>query len=93
MVSISLAQSKQQLIASPALCGIINTNTPLQLDIPMAEGLIAMAEHGQAVAVTPFTLSGAMAPVTLAGALALQHAEAMAGIALAQAVRPGAPVL
>ena len=93
MAAISLGSTKDELVESPALCGIINTNTPLQLDIPMAEGLIAMAEHGQAVAVTPFTLSGAMAPVTLAGALALQHAEAMAGIALAQIVRAGAPVL
>jgi len=93
MAMISLGSSREELVAEPALCGIINTNTPLQLDIPMAEGLIAMAEHGQAVAVTPFTLSGAMAPVTLAGALALQHAEAMAGIALTQIVRPGAPVL
>jgi len=93
MVAISLGDSAEGLIDSPALVGIINTNTPLQLDIPMAEGLITMAEYGQAVAITPFTLAGAMAPVTLAGALALQHAEAMAGIALTQIVRPGSPVL
>jgi trimethylamine--corrinoid protein Co-methyltransferase len=93
MVALSLGKSPENLIAAPALCGIINTNTPLQLDIPMAEGLMTMAEYGQAVAITPFTLSGAMAPVTIAGALALQHAEAMAGIALTQIVRPGAPVL
>jgi trimethylamine--corrinoid protein Co-methyltransferase len=93
MAAISLGQTPEALADSPALCGIINTNTPLQLDIPMAEGLITLAQHGQAAAVTPFTLSGAMAPVTLAGALALQHAEAMAGIALTQIVRPGAPVL
>lgn len=93
MAAISLGQKPEDLIGQPALCGIINTNTPLQLDIPMAEGLIAMAEYGQAVAVTPFTLAGAMAPVTLAGALSLQHAEAMAGIALTQIVKPGAPVL
>ena len=93
MVAISLGDSAEDLIDSPALVGIINTNTPLQLDIPMAEGLITMAEYGQAVAITPFTLAGAMAPVTLAGALALQHAEAMAGIALTQIVRPGSPVL
>jgi trimethylamine--corrinoid protein Co-methyltransferase len=93
MMALSLGKSPEDLITTPALCGIINTNTPLQLDIPMAEGLITMAEYGQAVAITPFTLSGAMAPVTLAGALALQHAEAMAGIALTQIVRPGAPVL
>jgi trimethylamine--corrinoid protein Co-methyltransferase len=42
--------------------------------------------------VTPFTLAGAMAPVTLPGALAQQNAEALAGIALGQLVRPGAPM-
>ena len=93
MAAISLGQTPDDLIERPALSGVINTNTPLQLDIPMAEGLITMAEYGQANIVTPFTLSGAMAPITLAGALALQHAEAMAGIALTQIVRPGAPVL
>jgi len=93
MVALSLDKSPAELIDSPALCGVINTNTPLQLDIPMAEGLITLAEYGQAVAITPFTLAGAMAPVTIAGALALQHAEAMAGIALTQIVRPGNPVL
>ena len=75
------------------LLGIINTNSPLQLDIPMAEGLIALAAHGQVNVITPFTLSGAMAPVTIAGALVLQHAEAMAGIVLTQIVRPGVPVM
>jgi trimethylamine--corrinoid protein Co-methyltransferase len=93
MMAMSLGKNPEDLIDTPALCGIINTNTPLQLDIPMAEGLMTMAEYGQAVAITPFTLAGAMAPVTLAGALALQHAEAMAGIALTQIVRPGALVL
>jgi trimethylamine--corrinoid protein Co-methyltransferase len=51
-----------------------------------------MARAGQPVVMTPFTLAGAMAPVTLAGALAQQNAEALAGIAFAQIVRPGAPV-
>ena len=76
-----------------SLLGIINTNSPLTLDIAMAEGLIALASHGQVNVITPFTLSGAMAPVTIAGALVLQHAEAMAGIVLTQIVRPGVPVM
>jgi trimethylamine--corrinoid protein Co-methyltransferase len=59
----------------------------------MSEGLIAMAEHGQSVCITPFTLMGAMSPVTLAGALAQQNAEALFGVTLTQLVRPGAPVL
>ncbi len=75
------------------LLGIINTNSPLQLDQPMAEGLIALATHGQVNVITPFTLSGAMAPITIAGALTLQHAEAMAGLILTQIVRPGCPAM
>ena len=52
-----------------------------------------MAEHGQAVVVTPSTLMGAMAPVSLAAALAQQDAEALFGAVLAQTVRPGCPVM
>jgi trimethylamine--corrinoid protein Co-methyltransferase len=93
MAAIALGTTPEGLIARPTLMGIINTNSPLQLDIPMAEGLITMAEYGQVLVITPFTLAGAMSPVTLAGALVQQHAEAMAGIALTQIVRPGVPVM
>lgn len=71
---------------------IINTNSPRQLDIPMAQGLIDFARAGQVAIITPFTLMGAMAPVTVEGALVLSHAEAMAAITLSQLVRPGAPI-
>ena len=71
----------------------INTNSPRQLDIPMAQGILDFATAGQLLIITPFTLAGAMAPITVVGALALAHAEAMAGIALAQITRPGAPVV
>lgn len=81
-----------QLLDEPSVYTIINTNSPLKLDVPMMEGIIQMASHGQAVVVTPFTLSGAMAPVTIAGALVQQNAEALAGIGFAQMVRKGAPV-
>ncbi len=78
--------------AEPRCYTIINTNSPRQLDIPMAQGLIDFARHGQMSIVTPFCLMGAMAPVTVAGALTLSHAEALAAITLTQLVRPGAPV-
>ena len=71
---------------------VINTNSPRQLDAPMAEGIIDFARAGQMPIITPFCLMGAMAPLSVAGALVLQHAEALACIALAQATRPGAPV-
>ncbi len=93
MAAISLGKSREQLKAEPATLTIINSNSPLRLDIPMGEGLCAMARAGQPVAMTPFTLAGAMSPVTIAGALTQQNAEALALIALAQMVNPGAPVL
>ncbi len=77
----------------PVCYTICNTNSPLQLDVPMTDGIIEFAANGQLVIVTPFTLAGAMAPITIAGALTLAHAEALFGITLTQAVRPGAPVV
>ena len=71
---------------------IINTNSPRQLDIPMAQGVMDFARHGQVSIITPFTLMGAMAPITVAGAMTLSHAEALAAITLGQLVNPGAPM-
>jgi len=71
---------------------VINSNSPRMLDRPMAQGLIDFARAGQLAIITPFCLAGAMAPVTVAGALALQHAEALAGISLMQLAKSGAPV-
>jgi trimethylamine--corrinoid protein Co-methyltransferase len=72
---------------------MINTNSPLLLDGAMADGMIEMARAGQAVAITPFTLSGAMAPATIAGALTQQNAEALAATAVVQIAAPGAPTV
>jgi len=79
--------------SAPRCYSICNTNSPLQLDVPMTEGIMDFATNGQLMIVTPFTLAGAMAPVTIAGALTLAHAEALFGITLNQIVRPGAPVM
>ncbi len=89
---IARGVSDEQLLDEPSLYTIINTNSPLKLDVPMMEGIIQMSSRGQAVIVTPFTLAGAMAPVTVAGAVVQQNAEALAGLAFTQMVRKGAPV-
>jgi trimethylamine--corrinoid protein Co-methyltransferase len=74
--------SAEEFRSRPYTYTIINTNSPLQLDIPMADGIIDFATAGQVLIITPFTL-----------ALTLAHAEALAGLTLAQIVRPGAPVV
>jgi len=93
MMAIARGLTPAQIAQSPGVVTIISVNSPRRFDQAMSEGLIAMAEQGQAVVVTPFTLMGAMAPVSLAAALAQQNAEALFGIVLAQVVRPGTPVM
>jgi trimethylamine--corrinoid protein Co-methyltransferase len=93
MLRIGLGLTEDAFVEKHYCYTVINTNSPRQLDIPMALGIIQFAEMNQVAVITPFTLSGAMAPVTIPGALVLQHAEALAGITLSQLCRPGAPVV
>jgi trimethylamine--corrinoid protein Co-methyltransferase len=93
MMAISRGIDLAGIAASPGVITIISVNSPRRFDEAMSDGLVAMARHGQPVVITPFTLMGAMAPVTLAAALAQQNAEALFGVVLAQAVRPGTPVM
>ena len=55
----------------------------------MVEAMWAWAEANQPIAMTPFLLAGATAPVSVAAGLSLQVAEALSGVAIAQAIRPG----
>jgi trimethylamine--corrinoid protein Co-methyltransferase len=73
--------------------GNINVNSPLVYDDVMSGALKAYARANQSVVVSPFILGGAMGPVTQPALLAQAHAEAMAGIALSQLVRKGAPMV
>ncbi len=93
MLGIARGMSHDELHARPGLFTVINTSSPMRVDGNMLEGLKVMAEAGQAVAVTPFTLAGAMSPITLAGALTQQNAEALAVIAYTQILAPGTPCL
>jgi trimethylamine--corrinoid protein Co-methyltransferase len=93
MMAIARGTTREAMAESPGVLTIISVNSPRRFDGAMSDGLMTMAEFGQAVVVTPFTLMGAMTPVTLAAALTQQNAEALAGIALTQLVRPGAPVV
>ena len=93
MMRIMRGLSEVQFEKTPCVYTVINTNSPLILDIPMLQGLIDFAEAGQPSVITPFTLSGAMAPVTIPGALVQQHAEFLAALVVTQLAKPGAPVV
>ncbi len=75
------------------ILGNVNVNSPLVWDGTMTRSLRAYARANQAAVIVPFILGGAMGPVTNAGAIAQSLAETMAGCALTQLERRGAPVI
>jgi trimethylamine--corrinoid protein Co-methyltransferase len=79
--------------AVPATISLINCNSPLRWDDRMLDAQFEYCAAGQPVVLTPFLLMGAMSPVTIPAALVQQLAEALSGIALAQLIRPGCPVI
>ena len=75
------------------ILGNVNVNSPLVWDGTMTNSLRAYARANQAAVIVPFILGGAMGPVTNAGGITQSLAETMAGCALTQLERPGAPVI
>ncbi len=72
---------------------LININSPLVLDGTMLDAAHVYAAAGQACVITPFMIAGASSPTTVAGLVAQSLAETLAGMAITQLVRPGAPVM
>src|SRR6476646_5424656 len=75
------------------IMGLANANSPMSWDFNMLGSAKVYAENNQIMLITPFILGGAMAPVTVAAQATQTLAEALAGMAFCQIVRPGAPVI
>jgi len=86
-------QGRAAIEQTPATISLINCNSPLRWDDRMLDAQFEYCAAGQPVVLTPFLLMGAMSPVTIPAALTQQLAEALSGIALAQLIRPGCPVI
>ena len=84
---------REAIEATPVSLSLINVNSPLRFDDRMLAAMVEYVRVNQAVVITPFLLMGAMSPVSIPATLVQQMAEALAGIALAQLLRPGAPVV
>ncbi|MBM3572461.1 MAG: trimethylamine methyltransferase family protein, partial [Alphaproteobacteria bacterium] len=93
MSAIEHGTTPDAMAARPTLLSVTNVNSPRRVDAEILDNVMTVAEHGQCICITPFTLMGAMAPITLPGALAQQTAEVMGIIAFIQMVRPGCPAI
>nr|AHF23959.1 trimethylamine methyltransferase [uncultured bacterium Contig19] len=84
---------KEAFAAKPRCISLINTVSPLSLDDRMLDCLMILAEYGQAVIVCPAAMLGATGSITMAGTIVSGVCESLAGICLAQMIRPGTPVV
>ena len=84
---------REVLEDKPVMISLLNCNSPLHWDDRMLDSMRVYAQANQPVLMTPFLIMGAMSPVAIPASLAQLMAEAFTGIALAQLVRPGAPVI
>lgn len=84
---------KEAMIEKPRMIALINTVSPLSLDERMLDCLMLLAEYGQAAILCPAAMLGATGSLSMAGTLASGAAESLAGIVLAQMIRPGTPVV
>lgn len=72
---------------------LISSMSPLSIDKNAIESLTVCARHNQPVIMAPGPMAGGTGPISLAGNISLANAEILAGIVLAQAIRPGLPMV
>ena len=82
-----------QEVQEPVTICLVNSLTPLGYSAEMLGALVEYAMWRQPMVIAALAMAGSTAPVTLAGTLALQNAELLAGVVLAQLIRPGTPVV
>ncbi|MCK8600990.1 trimethylamine methyltransferase family protein [Desulfoferrobacter suflitae] len=88
-----MAGGEQQLKERPFFSVITNPISPLTIESNTLNILGFCCSHGIPATCAPAPICGATAPATLAGALTQMHAEALAGVAIAQIFAPGSKVL
>ncbi|OQX60836.1 MAG: trimethylamine--corrinoid methyltransferase, partial [Anaerolinea sp. 4484_236] len=82
----------KKMIEPFTIC-LVNSLSPLGFGTEMVEALIEYARAGQPIIIAALIMAGSTGPITLPGVIALQNAEILAGITLAQLINPSTPVL
>jgi trimethylamine--corrinoid protein Co-methyltransferase len=77
----------------PIFSAVDCTISPLLHDGPMTEACIELARIGVPILLHPMPLAGGTSPAAPGGTVLLHNVEFLSGLALFQAVRPGAPLI
>ncbi|MBI2763226.1 MAG: trimethylamine methyltransferase family protein [Chloroflexi bacterium] len=86
-------RERADLIARPMSIFTITASGNFRYSEDSCQNLIDCVEAGIPVEIVPVTLQGLIAPVTTVGATVFHTIDVLAGITMAQLIRPGAPVL
>ena len=86
-------RDRADLIARPMSIFTITATGNFRYSEDSCQNMIDCVEAGIAVEIVPVTLMGLIAPVTIVGATVFHTVDVLAGITMAQIIRPGAPVL
>ena len=84
---------RADLIAHPMSIFTITAAGMFRYSADSCQNLLDCVEAGIPVEIVPVTLMGLVAPVTLVGATVMHVADVLAGLTMAQIIKPGAPVL
>jgi trimethylamine--corrinoid protein Co-methyltransferase len=85
--------NRADLIARPMSIFTITPTGKFRYGDDSCQNLLDCVEAGIPIEIVPVTLMGLIAPVTLVGALVFHCVDVLAGLTMAQIIRPGAPVL
>jgi trimethylamine---corrinoid protein Co-methyltransferase len=77
----------------PFIVALVSPTSPLIWGAEATDALIEIVHRGIPLALSSEPLMGISGPVTPEGSLVLANAELLAGVVLAQLVRPGSPVI
>ncbi|UCD21554.1 MAG: trimethylamine methyltransferase family protein, partial [Chloroflexota bacterium] len=88
-----IAGGEHKYKEKPFASVITNQISPLTIGSSTLRILDFCVNHGIPVTCAPAPIAGATSPATLGGTLAQMHAEALAGLAIAQILFPGSKVL
>ncbi len=86
-------RDRADLIARPMSIFTVTATGFYRYGEDSCQNLLDCAESGIAIEIVPVTLMGLIAPVTPVGATVMHVADVLAGLTMAQIVRPGTPVL
>jgi len=86
-------RDRADLIARPMSIFTVTATGNFRYGEDSCQNLLDCVEAGIPVEIVPVTLMGLIAPVTLVGAAVFHTVDVLAGVTMAQLVRPGAPVL